>query len=259
MQKGDRESKALDRMEATCMRCSCSLKGIDHFKWFFNGQSFHELGQFQCLIFSFILSPPPPTAMVPLSCSQHLRLTLRDTTLDVWVFQGIWPLFNLHTYTQLQQHGFVAWAWRDALEERLSFNEHDSTETAGVPCSSPLCNSTEEVSLCSKGTEHGWGLRPWREVLLWHTPLAILTLFVEVFMYYETLSQSMQETIKDFMRCIHGWWENLKCNLGRRYLRSRRADESTYSLVIFHTRGYRSLKAILELYRKNSKFELYNF
>lgn len=112
--------------------------------------------------------------------------------------------------------------------ESLHFNEQNSTEAAQVHCPLPL----------PPWWSGPYDFKRWnlvrdfvsrREVLLWHVEFTALTLFVDVFMCYEMLSQSIQEAVKYFMRCIHGWWENFKCNLGRFYLSSRRADERTHS------------------------------
>lgn len=124
--------------------------------------------------------------------------------------------------------------------ESVCFNEHSSTKTARVPCLPPppfpLLEEHRKFHL-------GFQIRRYKKKTLLENQLSVgatavtysfkldaLLLFAEVFMYYEMFSQSIPETVKYFMRCIHGWRLNFKCNLGRFYRNSRRAEEGILSL-----------------------------
>lgn len=128
--------------------------------------------------------------------------------------------------------------------------------------------STKEFSLGSKWARTLLGTQLAEEALLGHTRLTVLTLFVQVFMHCEMLGQNTQETIKDFMRCIQGWWARLsevrradRAGLSEIWRADRaglfevqRADR-TCTLCDFLTQGVTwpwKQCLILELYWKNS-------
>lgn len=94
--------------------------------------------------------------MVPLSCSQRLRLTLRDMTFDIGVPQGIWSLFNHHIYIHLPWHGLAAWL--DALVEPFLY-ETQLHRNCQSPGSSPLlCKAQKSSAWVPNGLERCWGL-----------------------------------------------------------------------------------------------------